>query len=168
MPKTQTTCWLNVASPSVAVDLLNRAKTEFDAQLTAFELVSETALSLVLKNIPGAQRPTAPGPWYVLAEFSDVVPEAVERWLAAQLANGLVADGTLAASQAQATKLWAQFDKQFRKQLADAASSRTLDLLAALSQTAAFSIGCYCDEERRCHRSILRSLLKERGALIAE
>ena len=107
LPKTQTTCWLDVASPSLAVDLLNRAKTEFDAQLTAFELVSETALGLVLKNIPGAVRPTAPSPWYVLAEFSDAAPEAVERWLAAQLAGGLVADGALAASQAQATKLWA-------------------------------------------------------------
>ena len=73
-----------------------------------------------------------------------------------------------AGQETQADKLWKQFEKQFRKQLADAASSRTLDLLAALSQTAAFSIGCYCDEERRCHRSILRSLLKERGALIAE
>jgi FAD/FMN-containing dehydrogenase len=107
LPKTQTTCWLDVASPSLAVDLLNRAKTEFDAQLTAFELVSETALGLVMKNIPGAVRPTAPSPWYVLAEFSDAAPEAVERWLAAQLAGGLVADGALAASQAQATKLWA-------------------------------------------------------------
>ncbi|MGB8250785.1 MAG: FAD-binding oxidoreductase, partial [Azonexus sp.] len=107
LPKTQTTCWLNVASPSVAVDLLNRAKTAFDAQLTAFELVSESALGLVLKNIPGAVRPTASSPWYVLAEFSDAAPEAVERWLAAQLEGGLVADGALAASHTQAAKLWA-------------------------------------------------------------
>ncbi len=107
LPKIQTTCWLNVASPSVAVDLLNRAKTAFDAQLTAFELVSESALGLVLKHIPGAVRPTAPSPWYVLAEFSAAAPEAVERWLAAQLDSGLVADGTLATSQAQAAKLWA-------------------------------------------------------------
>ena len=107
LPKTQTTCWLNVASPSVAVDLLNRAKTEFDAQLTAFELVSETALGLVLKNIPATTRPTASSPWYILAEFSDAAPEAVERWLAAQLESGEVADGALAASQAQAAKLWA-------------------------------------------------------------
>ena len=107
LPKSQTTCWLNVASPSVAVDLLNQAKTEFDAQLTAVELVSETALGLVLENIPGAQRPTAPGSWYVLAEFSDAAPQAVESWLAAQLESGLVTDGTLAASQAQAAKLWA-------------------------------------------------------------
>ncbi|MGB9354238.1 MAG: FAD-binding oxidoreductase [Azonexus sp.] len=107
LPKMQTTCWLNVASPSVAVDLLNRAKTVFDAQLTAFELVSESALGLVLKNIPGAARPTAPSPWYVLAEFSDAAPEAVEHWLAAQLDSGLVADGARASSQAQAAKLWA-------------------------------------------------------------
>ena len=107
LPKTQTTCWLNVASPSVAVDLLNRAKTEFDAQLTAFELVSETALGLVLKNIPATTRPTASSPWYILAEFSDAAPEAVERWLAAQLESGQVADGALATSQAQAAKLWA-------------------------------------------------------------
>jgi FAD/FMN-containing dehydrogenase len=107
LPKIQTTCWLNVATPSVAVDLLNRAKTAFDAQLTAFELVSESALGLVLKQIPGAVRPTAPSPWYVLAELSEAAPEAVERWLVAQLDSGLVADGTLATSQAQAAKLWA-------------------------------------------------------------
>ena len=107
LPKTQTTCWLNVASPPVAVDLLNQAKTAFDAQLTAFELVSESALGLVLKNIPGAVRPTASSPWYVLAEFSDAGPEAVERWLAAQLEGGIVADGALATSHTQAAKLWA-------------------------------------------------------------
>jgi len=107
LPRTQTTCWLNVASPSVAVDLLNRAKIEFDAQLTAFELISETALGLVLRNIPATIRPTASSPWYVLAEFSDAAPEAVEHWLSAQLASGDVADGALATSQAQAAKLWA-------------------------------------------------------------
>ena len=107
LPRTQTTCWLNVASPSVAVDLLNRAKIEFDAQLTAFELISETALGLVLRNIPATIRPTASSPWYVLAEFSDAAPEAVEHWLSAQLASGRVADGALATSQAQAAKLWA-------------------------------------------------------------
>ena len=107
LPKTQTTCWLNVASPSVAVDLLNQAKTEFDAQLTAFELISETALGLVLRNIPATIRPTASSPWYVLAEFSDAAPEAVEHWLSAQLASGRVTDGALATSQAQAAKLWA-------------------------------------------------------------
>lgn len=107
LPRTQTTCWLNVASPAAAVDLLNQAKNAFDAQLTAFELVSEASLALVLKNIPATTRPTESSPWYVLAEFSDADPAAVERWLGEQLAAGTVADGVLAASEAQAKKLWA-------------------------------------------------------------
>lgn len=45
-----------------------------------------------------------------------------------------------------------------------AAGGRALDLLAALSHQTAFALGCYCEDEARCHRSILRSLLAERGA----
>jgi uncharacterized protein YeaO (DUF488 family) len=45
-------------------------------------------------------------------------------------------------------------------------ASRLLDLLAALSNTADFSVGCYCEDERRCHRSVLRDLLLERGARV--
>nr|MBL8412277.1 FAD-binding oxidoreductase [Dechloromonas sp.] len=107
LPKVQTTCWLNVATPAVAVELLNQAKSGFDAHLTAFELVSDVALGLVLKNIAGSARPTAHSPWYILAEFSDADPAAIEAWLAAQVASGMVGDGTLAASVAQAQKLWA-------------------------------------------------------------
>ena len=69
-----------------------------------------------------------------------------------------------AGQQAQADKLWKQFEKQFRKQLAEPAADRTLGLLAALSHSSAFSLGCYCEDEAHCHRSILRSLLQERGA----
>jgi uncharacterized protein YeaO (DUF488 family) len=69
--------------------------------------------------------------------------------------------------QAEADKLWQQFVRKFRKEMAEPAASRTLDLLAALSQHSAFAIGCYCEQEARCHRGILRSLLKERGADIA-
>ncbi|MFZ2973072.1 MAG: FAD-binding oxidoreductase [Ferribacterium limneticum] len=107
LPKRQVTCWLNVASPTAAVDLLNSAKTAFDAQLTAFELVSETSLGLVLKNIPSTVRPSAGSPWYVLAEFSEVDPSAVEAWLAGCLEAGDVSDGVVAQSETQAKKLWA-------------------------------------------------------------
>jgi len=107
LPQRQTTAWLNVASPAAAVDLLNRAKSAFAAQLTAFELVSEPALALVLKNIPAASRPTVPGAWYVLAEFSDADPAAVEAWLAARIEAGEAGDGVVATSEAQAQKLWA-------------------------------------------------------------
>ncbi len=61
---------------------------------------------------------------------------------------------------------WRQFEKQFRRELSAPDTSRLLDLLAALSRTSDFSVGCYCEEESRCHRSVLRAVLAERGALI--
>ncbi|MBK8319265.1 MAG: FAD-binding oxidoreductase [Betaproteobacteria bacterium] len=106
LPKSQATCWLNLASPVAAVDLLNQAKIAFDGQLTAFELVSETALGLVLKNIPDTQRPASVSPWYVLAEFSDTSSYAVEYWLHARLEAGEVLDAVIAQSETQAAKLW--------------------------------------------------------------
>ena len=106
LPKSQTTCWLNVASPAAAVDLLNQAKIAFDGQLTAFELVSETALGLVLKNIPDTLRPASVSSWYVLAEFSDTSSYAVEYWLHARLEAGEVLDAVIAQSETQAAKLW--------------------------------------------------------------
>ena len=69
--------------------------------------------------------------------------------------------------QAQTDKEWEQFVKQFRKELAQPEASRTLDLLAALSQHSALSVGCYCEEEARCHRSVLRAELLARGADVA-
>lgn len=107
LPGTQITCWLNAVSPAAAVDLLNSAKSAFDAQLTAFELVSEASLALVLKHIPDTSRPSPPASWYILAEFSDAAPAAVEHWLAGRLEAGAVADATIAHSGSQAKKLWA-------------------------------------------------------------
>jgi uncharacterized protein YeaO (DUF488 family) len=59
---------------------------------------------------------------------------------------------------------WNVFLRQYRAEMADPEKSRTLDLLAALSHQTNFSVGCYCADERRCHRSILRALLLERRA----
>jgi len=59
---------------------------------------------------------------------------------------------------------WRSFARRYRAQMRGPDASRVLDLLAALSHSAAFSVGCYCPDERRCHRSILRALLGERGA----
>lgn len=61
---------------------------------------------------------------------------------------------------------WKAFVKRYRAEMADSEKSRVLDLLAALSRSAAFSVGCYCEDESRCHRSLLRELLAERGARI--
>lgn len=71
------------------------------------------------------------------------------------------------AQQAKSERDWATFVKKYRAEMATPENARTLDLLAALSRHANFSVGCYCEDESRCHRSILRELLAERGADIA-
>ena len=59
---------------------------------------------------------------------------------------------------------WNRYARKYRAEMAAPANSRTLDLLAALSHHANFALGCYCEDESRCHRSILRELLAVRGA----
>jgi uncharacterized protein YeaO (DUF488 family) len=72
-----------------------------------------------------------------------------------------------ALSQAFTDKRWAKYDRDYRRQMGKPEAKRLLELLARLSQHADFSLGCYCEDERRCHRSILRKLLAERGARIS-
>lgn len=69
--------------------------------------------------------------------------------------------------QAESERDWAEFAQRYRAEMARTENSRTLDLLAALSQQANFSVGCYCEDEAHCHRSVLKALLSERGAKIA-
>jgi uncharacterized protein YeaO (DUF488 family) len=62
---------------------------------------------------------------------------------------------------------WKRFVKKYRAEMAKPDASHALDLLALLSKHADFSVGCYCEDESRCHRSILRELLRARGARVA-
>jgi uncharacterized protein YeaO (DUF488 family) len=70
------------------------------------------------------------------------------------------------ALAAETDREWAAFARKFRAQMNSGDASKVLDTLAALSKTTDFSVGCYCDDENRCHRSILRQLLKDRGATV--
>jgi uncharacterized protein YeaO (DUF488 family) len=65
---------------------------------------------------------------------------------------------------AESEKDWAAFIRKYRAEMADPEKSRILDLLAALSHGTNFSVGCYCENEAHCHRSVLRELLAQRGA----
>jgi uncharacterized protein YeaO (DUF488 family) len=67
---------------------------------------------------------------------------------------------------AQTDKEWQVFKKKFRAEMAAPDNARTLDLLAALSHQTDFSVGCYCEDEAHCHRSVLRELLVEKGAAV--
>jgi uncharacterized protein YeaO (DUF488 family) len=66
--------------------------------------------------------------------------------------------------EAKTPAQWANFVKKYRAELATPESSHAIELLAALSRQCNFSVGCYCENEARCHRSVLRELLAERGA----
>jgi len=70
--------------------------------------------------------------------------------------------------QASSLAQWSRFARKYRAEMAQADASRAIELLAALSHHADFSVGCYCEDESRCHRSILRQLLAGTGALLAE
>jgi uncharacterized protein YeaO (DUF488 family) len=68
------------------------------------------------------------------------------------------------AQAAQTPAQWAAFARKYRAELARPDPARAIELLAALSQHSNFSVGCYCEDEAHCHRSILRALLKDKGA----
>jgi len=70
------------------------------------------------------------------------------------------------AQKAKSDLDWRAFFRKYRAEMAKPDASRLLDLLAALSHHADFSVGCYCADESRCHRSVLRALLAERGAKV--
>jgi uncharacterized protein YeaO (DUF488 family) len=63
-------------------------------------------------------------------------------------------------------KEWLAFKKKYRAEMATPENSHILELLAALSHRTHFSVGCYCEDEARCHRAVLRELLMEKGAKV--
>ena len=68
---------------------------------------------------------------------------------------------------AQTPAQWAAFARKYRAEMAAPESARTIELLAMLSRQTNFSIGCYCENEAHCHRSVLRALLVDKGATLA-
>lgn len=100
------------------------------------------------RGVPKAQ--FASGNWYDVW-FPNLAPSVETMKL-----------GQAATTPAQ----WAAFRKRYRSEMAEPGASHAIELLAALSQRANFSVGCYCEHEAHCHRSVLRALLQEHGASI--
>ena len=67
---------------------------------------------------------------------------------------------------ASSPKEWTAFAKKYKAEMSAPEARHDIELLAVLSQTTNFSVGCYCEDEDRCHRSILKQLLIEAGAKI--
>jgi uncharacterized protein YeaO (DUF488 family) len=92
---------------------------------------------------------------------------ARQDWYDIWLPNLAPSPELLAKAQVAVTEReWSTFAKKYRAEMGTPDNRRTLDLLAALSRHANFSVGCYCADESRCHRSVLRELLAERGAAL--
>lgn len=90
---------------------------------------------------------------------------SIDDWYDVWLPN--LAPSAALVKQAQAAgtpREWQAFVRKYRAEMAAPDTVRILDLLAALSRQTELSVGCYCADETRCHRSVLRELLEERGA----
>lgn len=93
---------------------------------------------------------------------------AAQNWYDVWYPNLAPSEATMKLGQAAQTPVqWKAFTKKYRAEMAAPENARSIALLAALSATSNFSVGCYCEEEPHCHRSVLRALLQEMGAKIA-
>jgi uncharacterized protein YeaO (DUF488 family) len=93
---------------------------------------------------------------------------STQNWYDVWLPNVAPTNELMKIGQAVKTeKDWIAFARKYRSEMKNPEKSRIIDLLAALSHNANISVGCYCENEARCHRSILKELLAERGAKIA-
>ena len=123
LPVAKVAAFVGLESPRQALRLLELAQGRLDSSLTAFELISNDALALVLKHFPGSRLPLeTPCPWYVLLELSDLhsdqhAAEAMEELLSAALEGELVQDAALSASIDQFRQFWA-----LRENISDAQS----------------------------------------------
>lgn len=92
---------------------------------------------------------------------------ASQDWYDVWFPNLAPSDATVKLGLAAKTPSgWAKFVRKYRAEMAAPAAKHDLALLAALSRSASFSVGCYCEDPNRCHRSILRELLVEAGARV--
>ena len=100
------------------------------------------------------------------------VPKAAfssQNWYDVWLPNLAPSAETMKLGQEATTAAqWAAFTKKYRSEMASPENSHVLELLATLSHHSDFSVGCYCELEAQCHRSILRELLADKGAAFAK
>ncbi len=92
---------------------------------------------------------------------------SVDNWYDVWLPNLAPSAELVKQAQAAATpREWQAFVRRYRSEMAQPDAAKVLDLLAALSHRTDLSVGCYCEDETHCHRSVLRELLAERGAKV--
>jgi uncharacterized protein YeaO (DUF488 family) len=94
---------------------------------------------------------------------------AVQNWYDVWFPNLAPSLATMKLAQEATTPVqWGAFSKKYRAEMTTPENAHAIELLALLSRQTNFSVGCYCEHEEHCHRSLLRELLAEKGALFAE
>jgi uncharacterized protein YeaO (DUF488 family) len=152
---------------------LSKASTADDARrvVASHSSLGETAMAIRIvqlgsKRAPGeglrigtVRRPPrgVPRAEFAKRDFYDV-------WLPMLAPSAPLVKSAL---NAETDKEWNTFVKRYRAEMSKPDASALLNVLAALSHTANFAVGCYCEDESRCHRSILRQLLRERDAQVS-
>lgn len=97
---------------------------------------------------------------YAARDFYDV-------WLPELAPSAPLVEVGLKAIREKDDRAWRAYAKRYLAEMRAPGAARMLDLLAALSHQTSFAVGCYCADESRCHRALLRRLLEERGATVA-
>lgn len=121
LPRARSVAWLGVESPQVALDVLGLFRASCDTRLSAFELMDENQVALVVRHIPDRQCPlTRPSAWHVLVELSDTgdtaaLDQAMQAVLESAFERGLVADAAIGTSEARRTAMW-----EFRHSVSEA------------------------------------------------
>ncbi len=110
-PNERVTLWLGIESPEAAIELFSLFQTELGELISSFELLTSFGVEAAATHLPGVRRPLADvHPWHLLIEaawsFREGLRDRVEAILAIALERGLVADGTLAESEAQRAMMW--------------------------------------------------------------
>jgi FAD/FMN-containing dehydrogenase len=138
-PAERATAFVAVASPHLAMALFDAMRGAHDTALTAFEIMSDMCLGLVLAKVDGARQPLrSRHGWYVLVEYSgDDVREKLERSLAQSLEDGIIDDAVIAASTAQARALWGLRESISPAQAADGGGIKH-DIAVPVSRVADF------------------------------
>ena len=143
LPAAQGVALVAVPSPQQALDLLGLAQVRLGAGLTAFEVLSDTCMALVLQHMPGARRPLAESsPWYVLLELSATSDEAsamqaLEDLLESAIENEWVTDAAVATNLAQSEALWALRENISEAQAAEGKAIKH-DIALPISRIPAF------------------------------
>ncbi|HEY7083450.1 MAG TPA: FAD-binding oxidoreductase [Hyphomicrobiaceae bacterium] len=160
-PTASETAWIGLASPAAAVALLGHMRARLGDTISAFELIGRSALDLLLGGVPGHEDPMGQiHPWYVLMELTNQGPAGslnapLADALAAALERDLIGDALLAASGAQAAKLWRMRESLVEAQQA-AGGSIAHDVSVPVSRIADFiaradaALAAACPGMRHC------------------